>query len=114
MPQRLRPTLEPHMKSVILACVALAAAPVFAEELVARNGSDSVRLAEGPCTSESVLAKLQAEKQEGGEYKAASAQVGGQSFQACWRVVGNSAHLMYEDGDQGLIPLAELKPALTA
>lgn len=100
------------MKSVLLVCAALAAAPVFAEELVARNGNDSVRLGDAPCTSELVLARLQ--PQAHAEYKAASAVVDGQNFVACWRVVGNSAHLLYEDGDQGIIPMAELKPDLTA
>jgi hypothetical protein len=40
--------------------------------------------------------------------------VEGQTFTACWRVVGNAAHLLYEDGDQGIIPLAELKPEMSA
>jgi hypothetical protein len=48
------------------------------------------------------------------EYKSATAVVDGQTFNACWRPVGNAAHLMYEDGDQGLIPLSDLKPELTA
>jgi hypothetical protein len=38
----------------------------------------------------------------------------GQRFQACWRLVGNAAHLVYEDGDQGIIPTTELKPDMTA
>jgi hypothetical protein len=29
-------------------------------------------------------------------------------------MVGNAAHLVYEDGDQGIIPANELKPDLTA
>ena len=100
------------MKSVLLVCAALAAAPVFADDLIARNGNDSVRLGEAPCTSELVLSRLQPQVQ--GQYKAASAVVDGQTFVACWRVVGSSAHLLYEDGDQGIIPMAELKPELTA
>ena len=100
------------MKPVLVLCAALAVTPVFAEELVARNGNDSVRLGEAPCTSELVLSRLQPQMQS--QYKAASAVVEGQSFAACWRVVGNAAHLMYEDGDQGIIPLAELKPELSA
>jgi hypothetical protein len=100
------------MKPVLILCAALVAAPAFAEELVARNGNDSVRLADSPCTSELVLGRLQ--PQTHGQYKAASAVVEGQSFAACWRLVGNAAHLMYEDGDQGIIPLAELKPAMSA
>jgi hypothetical protein len=38
----------------------------------------------------------------------------GQRYQACWRMMGNAAYLVYEDGDQGIIPAAELKPDLTA
>lgn len=100
------------MKSVLLLCAALAAAPVFAEDLVARNGNDSVRLGDAPCTSELVLGRLQ--PQMHAQYKAASAVVEGTTFVACWRLVGNAAHLLYEDGDQGVIPLAELKPEMSA
>lgn len=101
------------MKAFLLICTAaLASAPAFAEDLVARNGGDSVRLGEAPCTSQLVLSRLQPQMHE--QYRSASASVDGQSFQACWRVIGNAAHLLYEDGDQGVIPLAELKPDLSA
>jgi hypothetical protein len=101
------------MKAVAVVAVlaAFAAAPSFAEELVARQGSDSVRLSDVACKSELVLSRVQEARDE---YKAASAQVQGQSFVACWRVMGNVAHLVYEDGDQGIIPIQELKPELSA
>ena len=103
------------MKAVVI-CAALAAAfataPSFAQELVARQGDDSVRLSENACNSELVLRRL--EPGSAGEYKAASAVFQGQRFTACWRIMGNVAHLVYEDGDQGIIPAAELKPDLTA
>ena len=47
------------MRTVLL-CAALAAAPAIAGDLVARQGSDSVRLAEGPCKVEQVLSQLAA------------------------------------------------------
>jgi hypothetical protein len=47
------------------------------------------------------------------QYKAASAVVRGQTFAACWRMAGGVAHLLYEDGDQGIVPMAELKPELS-
>jgi hypothetical protein len=97
---------------LLVLCAALAAAPAFADDLVARQGEDSVRLAEKSCNSEQVLGRLPAELRD--EYKAASAVVQGQKFQACWRVMGNAAHLLYEDGDQGLIPMTDLKPEMTA
>ena len=102
------------MKALVI-CAALAAtvaAPVFAEELVARQGNDSVRLSDAACKSAQVLARIERGSAE--EYRAASAVFQGQNFQACWRMVGNAAHLVYEDGDQGIIPASELKPELTA
>jgi hypothetical protein len=96
----------------VLLCVALAAAPAMAGDLVARQGGDTIRLADEPCTSQLVLGRLEASLQP--RYKAASAVVQGQTFVACWRVAGQAVHLMYEDGDQGIIPIAELKPELTA
>ncbi len=102
------------MKAVALvaALAAFAAAPTFAQELVARQGNDSVRLSDAACQSELVLARV--EPGSKGEYRAASAMFQGQSFVACWRVLGSVAHLVYEDGDQGIIPMQELKPELEA
>jgi hypothetical protein len=101
------------MKPILLcAAIALSATSVFADELVARQGADSVRLAEAPCTSEQVLGHLPSEVRS--QFSAATAEVEGRTFTACWRKAGQSAHLVYEDGDQGLIPLSELKPELSA
>ena len=102
------------MKAVVFcaAIATLAAAPVFAQDLIARQGNDSVRLSEEACKSELVLSRL--EPGLAGEFHAASAEFQGQRFQACWRMMGNTAYLIYEDGDQGIIPATELKPALSA
>jgi hypothetical protein len=103
------------MKAIVFcaAIAAIAAAPAsFAQELVARQGDDSVRLSDADCTSQLVLSRL--EPGTAGEFHAASAVFQGQKFQACWRMVGNAAYLVYEDGDQGLIPASELKPDLAA
>jgi hypothetical protein len=102
------------MKAVVF-CAALATfavAPAFAQELVARQGDDSVRLSDTSCKSEQVLRRI--EPAAAGEYKEASAVFQGQRFTACWRMMGNVAHLVYEDGDQGIIPVRELKPELAA
>jgi hypothetical protein len=104
---------EIAMKSVVLcAALAAAAAPVFAQDLVARQGSDAVHLGEGPCTSQPVLKLIDPKLQT--KYHAATATVQGRTFAACWALTANGAHLMYEDGDQGLVPLSDLKPELTA
>ena len=97
---------------VICAALATAVAPVFAQELVARQGDDSVRLSDSECKSELVLSRI--EPGMAGEFHAASAVFQGRRFQACWRMVGNTAYLVYEDGDQGIIPADELKPELAA
>lgn len=98
--------------AVFAVLAAAVAAPAFSQELVARQGTDSVRLSEAACQSELVLARVDAGSQD--EYKAATAEFQGQNFVACWRTMGGVAHLVYEDGDQGVIPLQELKPELTA
>jgi hypothetical protein len=101
------------MRTILLcAAIAITATPAFADELVARQGADSVRLAESPCTSEQVLEQLPPQVRS--EFSSATAEVEGRIFKACWRKAGQSAHLVYEDGDQGLIPLSELKPELAA
>jgi hypothetical protein len=106
--------MEIDMRSILVCAVlAVAAAfPVFADELVARQGNDSIHLSESPCTSQVVLNQVEPGAREA--MHAASAVVGGQSFNACWRVVGSVAHVIYEDGDQGLVPLTELKAELSA
>lgn len=98
----------------VAVCVALAAAvaPALADGLVARQGDDSVRLSETACQSELVLARVDPGTAE--EYRAATAVFQGQRFVACWRTMGSVAHLVYEDGDQGIIPLQELKRELEA
>jgi hypothetical protein len=97
---------------VLLLCAALAAAPAIAGDLVARQGGDTVRLGEGPCTSEQVLGRLEPALQR--KYRAATATVQGRTFTACWRMTQQGAHLLYEDGDQGLVPASDIKPELTA
>ena len=102
------------MKAFVI-CAALATsavAPAFAQELVARQGDDSVRLSDAACKSELVLGRI--EPSTAKQYRAASAVFQGQRFQACWRMMGNAAYLVYEDGDQGIIPANELKPELSA
>ena len=100
------------MRIALLCAAALLATPVLADELVAFNGNDSVRLSDAPCTSEEVLNRLKPQFRT--VLRDASAVVQGQSFKACWIPAGDSAHLLYEDGDQGLIPLSDFKAPKSA
>jgi hypothetical protein len=97
---------------LILLCAALAAAPAMAGDMVATDGGDTVRLVDVPCTSEQILSLL--EPRLHAQYKAASAVVQGRNFDACWRQQGSVVHLLYEDGDEGLVPMADLKPEMRA
>jgi hypothetical protein len=98
--------------ALFCAAAALAAAPALADELVATNGQDSVRLSDKPCSSDPVLAKVTPRFRD--MLKEANAVVDGQPFRACWIVDGDAAHLLYEDGDQGLIPLSDFKQPTSA
>jgi len=100
------------MRFPLLCAAALLAAPVLADELVASSGSDSVRLSSNPCSSEQVLNRLK--PQFRAELRDATAVVQGKTFKACWVVEGRAAHLLYEDGDQGLIPLRDFKVPTSA
>jgi hypothetical protein len=93
------------MRVALLCAAALIAAPAWAEEVVASSGNDSVRLSDAPCTNQQVLKLLDPSIRPA--LHDASATVQGRSFKACWIVHGNAAHLLYEDGDQGLIPLSD-------
>jgi len=100
------------MKFALLCAAALVAAPALADELVASNGTDSVRLSDKPCSSEQVLKRLTPRFRE--VMRDATATVGGQMYRACWITNGDAAHLLYEDGDQGIIPLADFKQPKSA
>lgn len=100
------------MRFALLCAAALLAAPAMAEELVASNGNDSVRLSNSPCTSEQVLTHLKPQLRSA--LKNANAVVQGQSFKACWLVQGDIAHLFYEDGDFGVIPMSDFKAPRSA
>jgi hypothetical protein len=95
---------------VVLAVIliGLVALPARADVLITSNGQDSVRLYDTPCVNLAVLAHIHARYHD--QMLRADAIVGGKPFDACWIVDGDSAHLMYEDGDQGLIPLTDFKP----
>src|SRR5947208_10463457 len=95
------------MRFAFLCVVALAVAPVWADEVVASNGEDLVRLSDQPCTSEKVLSTLPPNLRV--LVHEASATVQGQLYKACWVIEGDVAHLLYEDGDQGLVPLSDFK-----
>jgi hypothetical protein len=107
-------TLEMKIMRFALLCgaAALVAAPALADELVAISGKDQIRLSDSPCSNEKVMGQLSPRARA--MLRDATAVVQGQQFKACWLVHGESAHLLYEDGDQGLIPLSDFKQPRSA
>lgn len=85
--------------------------PAKAEDmLVATNGEDTVQLFDRPCThagTQIVMIARRIPPKLREQFRAARATVRGEEWFACWMVDGDSAHLIYEDGDQGLIPLTD-------
>lgn len=88
-------------------CCAAVAGPALATDLVAYLGSDVVRLTGEACTNEAVLERIEPKVQA--SFHLATAVLQGQRFVACWRITPTGAHLVYEDGDQGLVPLTNFK-----
>jgi hypothetical protein len=81
-----------------------------------REGSDWIRVTALPCTDPAVLALLTAAGKDPAGWRAASAEVNGVPFAACWQPLWdrNLAVFQYADGDQGIIPFSSLKPVKSA
>lgn len=75
--------------------------------LTATNGKDSARVTDQPCSSQIILRMVNPQYRD--VLRDASATVGGKTYRACWVVDGEYAHLLYEDGDQGMILLTDFK-----
>lgn len=75
--------------------------------LIARHpNGDWVRLSAEPCPA--TVAKLVPEDQRSMFHKAL-AQVHGKVYTACWTYTPGGALLVYDDGDQGMVPGADFK-----
>lgn len=101
------------MKRFTLAIVlSLSWGAALADEMIARNGKDTVRLTQAACHAE-VLALVSAVYPASAErFRAAYAQVDGAEFRACWIFRPDGKVLLhYEDNDQGLIPVTEFEKA---
>ena len=92
------------MRKFILAALLCAAGSSFAQTMIARQGSDSVRLYDKPCHAE-----VAAIVPEAKDWRAALAVVGGQPYKACWTVRSPVVFMRYEDGDMGSIPVELFK-----
>lgn len=89
-------------------CAALlCASPAIAQTMVARHGDSQVTLFDKPCEIASVLRFIPEGHRQ--VFRKADANIAGQRWFACFRVVRDQVHMVYEDGDQGLIDVADFK-----
>jgi hypothetical protein len=93
--------------AAIAACFAL---PAQSSTMLARQGSDWVRVTDKPCTDQRVLSHLAPGAES--RFMAASSIIGGAPFAACWTLSGNMALIIFDDGDKGMIPLSAFKEDL--
>ncbi len=87
--------------ALVATVVAFLATPAFSQEMVASDGKDEIRLTLNACPA-SVLARIP--EQFHSRFMEAKATIGGQKYVACWARRDPMIHVVYEDGDQGLIP----------
>lgn len=94
------------MRSIVCAAL-LCAAPAFAQQMVFKHGDNAVRIMDKPCVVASVLMHIPEPSRQA--YRKADTKIDGQRYFACWRLVGDKVHIVYEDSDQGLIPVSDFK-----
>lgn len=98
------------LRSILVAAALAAAGPSHADA-IARHGADWVRLTLQACKDPRVVPVVEAAGEHPDGMRAAVAHLGGRDCIACWRPAPGGAFLLYEDGDQGLVPLSDLRPA---
>lgn len=77
--------------------------PVAMADEIASHGDDWVRTTQQPCTNEAVLRHLPP-GDDRADYRTARARFQGQEYAACWKPISGGVGLLYEDGDQGVVP----------
>lgn len=97
------------LRSLIVAAVLSAAGSAVADS-EARKGDDVVRIFDTPCVSAETLARIQPHARS--MFSKAQGVFGGQKFFGCWVKMDDDVFVIWEDGDRGVIPKADLKPVL--
>lgn len=98
------------MRHLLMAALLCAAGSAMSASLVAKQGNDWVRIYNQPCSDEKVLDRIPEPSRKG--FQKAQAFFGGQMYSACWAANGGGVHLVYDDGDQGIVPFGDLKEDL--
>lgn len=93
--------------SAVALALGLASLPAFGGDLVAYEGADMIRLTETACSNQTVLGRIDPSSRE--HFRSATATVDGRTYQACWGALPAAVYLIYEDGDQGVVPISKLQ-----
>lgn len=99
------------MRSIVCCAALLCAAFPAMSERIAREGNSEVRIFDTPCVSAETIARIPEERREG--WGKAIGVFSGQKFFGCWRKMGEDTYILWEDGDQGIVPAADLKEAMS-
>lgn len=95
------------MKKLVAFCALALCLQVHADTRIFRDGDDSVQLHSSPCDRPDLLSRIPDNVRASAQ--AAEARVSGARYVACWIPWGANAYVFYEDGDTGVIPLAQTK-----
>lgn len=87
----------------LLTAVLLTASPAFADAVAKNESGDYVRITQSPCTLPSVSYELRP------LFQAGVANIQGKDYKVCWALAQDQVFLLYEDGDQGMIPANAFK-----
>lgn len=99
------------MRRLVFAALLCAASSSFAAK-IAQRGDDWVRVYDSPCVSAETIARIPEGDRKG--WGKVQGFFGGQKFFGCWRPMGNSTYILWEDGDQGIVPNGDLKEEMGA
>lgn len=95
------------MRYLFLA-LAILSNSVLADDMVFREGKDSIRITQGECPAV-VLALIPEQYRK--NFMAASAIVSGKSYQACWMVLNDGrVFVQYDDADTGVLYITSFQP----
>lgn len=99
------------IQALLAACLlgALVSPQPARADSIARSGSNWVRLTLKPCTDAATVAALQEQGLDPESFRAARSEFGGVPHAACWMPAQGGAVLVYDDKDQGYIPVDALK-----
>jgi hypothetical protein len=97
--------MKKYVFGLILALAGLSASA----DLVSRHDKDFVILRDtaGSCPA-AIQEKINPEQV--GRFKRADVQIEGKDYVACWAEASGAVFLIYDDGDQGLLPLNLFEP----